>query len=437
MDTFTTPNSVRGISVPFYDMQSVLWNNISSTPSSAYGRGQLPQEMQFTSVNVIVIVIYSNLVWISLLGNITVFSTLIRMKKKTRVHILLLNLCTADIMVTVVEMPLKIAWKWTVQWTAGNWTCKLFSCLRVFGLYLSALLLIAMSVDRFLAIWDPMSSVQKAGQRTRIMILLAWLLAIACAAPQALIFHVLQHPEYNWYHQCVTFGSFASRNSEMAYGIGVMLLTYGLPLLTILMCYLGIWLRVVASTIQHRRSPTDTYVTDSFRNGTESLRRSMVSLRTSNTDRLIKAKHRTLKMTVFIVGIFILCWSPYQLLSMWYIFDRNSAAQLDHLVQEILFIFGVSSSVLNPYVYGLYSMGIWRHVNLFMHIPCLRKTFMATNPGFHERDTSFCGRTGDAPPTRYRGRYRTTKFRASIYSNASLNTCTSIRNSFKRYRSSP
>ena len=108
MDTYTTPDTARGLSVSFYDMQSVLWSNLSTTQSTAQGHGQLPPEMQFTSVNVIVIVIYSNLFWISLLGNITVFSTLVRKRKKTRVHILLINLCTADIIVTVIEMPLKV-----------------------------------------------------------------------------------------------------------------------------------------------------------------------------------------------------------------------------------------------------------------------------------------------------------------------------------------
>ena len=68
----------------------------------------LPPEMKFTLVNTIVIAIYANLFWISLVGNLIVFSRLLRKKKKSRVHILLINLCSADIMVTVVEMPLKV-----------------------------------------------------------------------------------------------------------------------------------------------------------------------------------------------------------------------------------------------------------------------------------------------------------------------------------------
>ncbi|OQV12490.1 putative Gonadotropin-releasing hormone II receptor [Hypsibius exemplaris] len=365
----------------------------ASEPAMASAEDYLPPEMKFTFVNTIVIAIYANLFWISLVGNLIVFSRLVRKKKKSRVHILLINLCTADIMVTLIEMPLKIAWKTTVQWTGGDIACRIMSCLRVFGLYLSALLLIAISIDRFLAIWDPMSSVRRAGQRTRIMIFLAWIISVACAAPQAVIWHVLQHPEFSWYHQCVTFGSFATASSEMAYGLMTLMLTYGLPLLTILFCYLGIWLRIFHTSIEHGHMTT------------VQRRDTVASLRTSNSDRLTKAKKRTLKMTFFIVGIFVLCWSPYQIMSMWYFFDRGSAQRVNQLAQEILFIFGVSSSVLNPYVYGMYSMGIWRNVNIFSHFPCLRKAFGTESAiESNQRDSSICIRVGDDCDTLERSR---------------------------------
>ena len=60
--------------------------------------------------------------------------------------------------------------------------------------------------------------------------------------------------------------------------------------------------------------------------------------------------------------IFVACWSPYQLIHIWYFVDRESAYRVNLLFQEVLFIFGVSSCVVDPYVYGLYSMGIWNEI---------------------------------------------------------------------------
>ena len=68
----------------------------------------LPIEMRFSNINTIVIIIYSNLIWISLVGNLTVLKAMVRVRRRSRVHLLLLNLCVADIIVTVVEMPLQV-----------------------------------------------------------------------------------------------------------------------------------------------------------------------------------------------------------------------------------------------------------------------------------------------------------------------------------------
>ena len=83
---------------------------------------------------------------------------------------------------------------------------------------------------------------------------------------------------------------------------------------------------------------------------------------------------------------------------------RGSASRVNQLVQEILFIFGVSSSVLNPYVYGMYSMGIWRNVNVLSRVPCLRKAFGTEMSDQNQRDSSICTRVGEDGDTLDRAR---------------------------------
>jgi gonadotropin-releasing hormone receptor len=68
----------------------------------------LPDEMKFGTNNVVVIVTYVNLMWISLLGNYIVLWKLYYRKNRSRVHFMLLHLCIADILVTLIEMPLQV-----------------------------------------------------------------------------------------------------------------------------------------------------------------------------------------------------------------------------------------------------------------------------------------------------------------------------------------
>ena len=68
----------------------------------------LPDEMKFGVRNVVVIVAYVNLMWISLLGNCIVLWKLFYRKNRSRVHFMLLHLCISDLLVTVIEMPLQV-----------------------------------------------------------------------------------------------------------------------------------------------------------------------------------------------------------------------------------------------------------------------------------------------------------------------------------------
>jgi len=64
--------------------------------------------------------------------------------------------------------------------------------------------------SRFLAILKPFS-VRSSSARTKHMLWAAWGTAVALSLPQCFIFRLRYHPEYAWYGQCVTYGSFQTR----------------------------------------------------------------------------------------------------------------------------------------------------------------------------------------------------------------------------------
>lgn len=166
------------------------------------------------------------------------------------------------------------------------------------------------------------------------MISIAWILSFVCSAPQAAIFHVEPHPNATWYEQCVTFHIFKKDTHYIAYNIVVMMFMYALPLLTIICSYASIYMEI----FRHSRMPNS-----------EGFRRSSIEI-------LGRAKRRTLKMTITIVIAFIVCWTPYHVISIWYFLDRPTAFKLDQRVQKGLFLFACTNSCMNPIVYGVYNI---------------------------------------------------------------------------------
>lgn len=66
---------------------------------------------------------------------------------------------------------------------------------------------------------------------------------------------------------------------------------------------------------------------------------------------------RTLKMSIVIVATFIVCWTPYYLLGLWYWFSPEmlTREKVPPSLSHILFLFGLFHTCLDPLVYGLFT----------------------------------------------------------------------------------
>jgi len=121
-------------------------------------------------------------------GNLSVFVSVLRQlgKLKWRITILIVHLSIADLIVTFFLIPSEIAWKLSIQWHGGNVLCKMCQFTRVFGLYLSSMVVICISLDRFSAIVYPLKMVS-ASSRVKVMLLMAWIAATLFSIPQVLV----------------------------------------------------------------------------------------------------------------------------------------------------------------------------------------------------------------------------------------------------------
>lgn len=116
-------------------------------------------------------------------SNSAVLYSVTRKRRRSHVQLLILSLTVADLLVTVLVMPLDAVWNVTVQWYAGDALCKLLNFLKLFAMYSAALVLVVISLDRHAAILHPFSFANSS-HRNRIMLWVAWILSALLASPQ-------------------------------------------------------------------------------------------------------------------------------------------------------------------------------------------------------------------------------------------------------------
>lgn len=98
-------------------------------------------------------------------------------------------------------------------------------------------------------------------RRGKVMLFVAWMSSCICSVPQAVIFHVEDHPNITWYQQCVTYNFFEETWHEVAYSMIGMILMYALPLIIIVFCYASIYIELYRKS---KTSITGTYVATTY-----------------------------------------------------------------------------------------------------------------------------------------------------------------------------
>ncbi|KAM7421704.1 hypothetical protein PAMA_015718 [Pampus argenteus] len=250
----------------------------------------------------------------------------------SHLRLLILSLASADLMMTFVVMPLDAVWNVTVQWYGGDALCKLLCFLKLFAMHASAFILVVISLDRQHAILHPLDALS-AHRRNRRMLLLAWSLSLLLASPQLFIFRAIRAQDVD-FTQCATHGSFSHRWQETLYNMFHFITLYVIPLAVMSCCYSRILLHI---NQQHLRNKGESY------------------LRRSGTDIIPKARMKTLKMTVVIVLSFVVCWTPYYLLGIWYWFQPEMLQVTPEYVHHALFVFGNLNTCCDPVIYGFYT----------------------------------------------------------------------------------
>ncbi|KAJ3596442.1 hypothetical protein NHX12_002849 [Muraenolepis orangiensis] len=288
-------------------------------------------------------------------------------RRKSHVRILIVNLTVADLLVTFIVMPLDAVWNLTVQWRAGDLACRALMFLKLVAMYSCAFVTVVISLDRHSAILNPLG-ISEAKRRSKIMLSVAWTMSVVLSFPQMFIFHNVTITVPESFTQCTTRGSFVQHWQETLYNMFTFLCLFLLPLAIMIFCYARILVEI------------------SSRMGRGNVVSREVHLRRSHNN-IPKARMRTLKMSIVIVTSFIVCWTPYYMLGLWYwLYPEAMEETVSHSLTHMLFIFGLVNACLDPITYGLFTIHFHHGLRRF----CV-STAARTTPGDHR--SRFLSRT--------------------------------------------
>nr|AVA26879.1 corazonin receptor [Carcinus maenas] len=327
-----------GMSVLAEEQCDALRRQNLSLPNTTACLGHAPQFTPESQVRAIVLGVMAVL---SLVGNTATIVSIAREKRRSRstVYTLIHHLSVADLFVTFACLTTEAVWTFTVQWFAGNFLCKFIKYMQMFSLYLSTFILVLIGVDRFTAVRYPMRR-SDTQRQCSYSIIFVWVLSGVLSIPQVLVFHVVRGPFIEDFYQCVTYGLYSPAWLEKLYAVFSLVCMFVLPLLILLLTYISTFITLHKSEKVFRSERTTLGNTCPEFNRRRLLR---------------KAKMRALRISVVIVLAFVICWTPYYMMMIIFLFttvEDNVAAEL----QSAIFFFGMSNSLVNPIIYGAFHL---------------------------------------------------------------------------------
>ncbi|XP_064097469.1 neuropeptide SIFamide receptor-like [Macrobrachium nipponense] len=271
---------------------------------------------------------------LGLIGNCFVIAVVFRTPRmRTVTNFFIVNLAVADVLVIVFCLPATLLSNIYYPWMLGWVMCKSVAYVQGVSVSASVNSLVAVSLDRLLAIWFPLK-MQITTPRARAIIIIIWIMAITSAIPYMIYFETkVFDSEVPEVIICVEM--WPNRSAERLYFlIAHLLLCYLVPLVLISCCYLMIWLKVARRTI-----PGDT--------------RDAAILEMQQ-----RSKVKVIKMLVVVVIIFMLSWLP-----LYAIFTRiklgeelgESEGAALAIITPVAQWLGSSNSCINPILYAFFN----------------------------------------------------------------------------------
>ncbi|XP_006638791.1 prokineticin receptor 1b [Lepisosteus oculatus] len=249
----------------------------------------MTQGMAFFAATIVIGVVLICIMLVCGIGNFLFIATLARYKKlRNLTNLLIANLAISDFIVAIVCCPFLVDYYVVKQlsWEHGLMLCASVNYLRTVSLYVSTNALLAIAVDRYMAIVHPLRPRMKY-QTAYCLITGVWIVPILISIPSAYFATETMYP--HGLTQSKIFCAQIWPVDQEIYYRSYFLFIFGVefvgPVVTMAMCYARI--------------------------SCELWFKSVPGFQTEQVRKRLRCRRKTVVVLIAILTAYILCWAPY------------------------------------------------------------------------------------------------------------------------------
>ncbi|GCC23027.1 substance-P receptor-like [Chiloscyllium punctatum] len=269
---------------------------------------------------------YSIIVVVGVCGNLVVMWIILAHKRmRTVTNYFLVNLAFTECSVAAFNAVINFVYGIHNEWYFGLGYCRFHNFFPITAMFASIYSMTAIALDRYMAIIHPLKP-RLSATATKVVIGAIWVVALSLAFPQCYYSTTVQFPGRVVCYVEWPENAENSTSHETTYHVCVTALVYFLPLMV-----MGYAYTIVGRTLWASEIPGDS--SDRYREQ-------------------MNAKRKVVKMMIIVVTTFAVCWLPYHIYFLLYLFHPE-IYQKRYIQQVYLAIIwlAMSSTMYNPIIY--------------------------------------------------------------------------------------
>ncbi|XP_022239718.1 allatostatin-A receptor-like [Limulus polyphemus] len=279
-------------------------------------------------LSILVPVLFGIIVVVGLIGNsLVVIVVLFNPQMRSTTNLLIINLAMADLLFIIFCVPFT-AWDYSLPyWPFGDVWCRIVQYLVFVCAYASIYTLVLMSLDRFMAVVHPITSMSIRTERNAyIAIVITWSCIIVACVPVLQAHGLMNYMFREKEHSVCVFLADEGYN-HVAFQISFFLSSYVVPLVLIFALYM-----LMLKRLWFHGAPGGKMSAESQ-----------------------KSKKRVTRMVVVVVLIFAICWFPIQIVLVLKSLRKYELEAGTIALQISSHILAYMNSCVNPILYAFLS----------------------------------------------------------------------------------
>ncbi|XP_015916626.1 allatostatin-A receptor [Parasteatoda tepidariorum] len=279
-------------------------------------------------ISIVVPILFGIIVVVGLIGNtLVVLVVACNPQMRSTTNVLIINLAVADLLFILFCVPFT-AFDYAVpSWPFGEVWCRVVQYLVIVCAYASIYTLVLMSLDRFLAVVHPITSMSiRTVRNAWIAIGIMWAIIVIACIPalqsHGQVYYYIQEKEFS---VCVFLSN--EGYNYAAFQISFFMSSYIVPLALIFILYMLMLKRLWFGVAPGGRISAES----------------------------LKSKKRVTRMVVVVVVIFAVCWCPIQIVLVLKSVNSYSLTTFRIVVQITSHILAYMNSCVNPILYAFLS----------------------------------------------------------------------------------